>query len=428
MRTVEVDFLAPHRPRHAGSPRQTEAKTRELLGWMQELGRVAPVHYQEPFRRGFSGQWDPSAEDFAADLRQAIAGGAAGWCLHNGDQREQPDGRPRRSFDLRKGRLFDRLDDEERAFLDQHLPKVLQEMLPGHKPTTQLTPAQHEQIDETSYAAQTQGEIVDGRPHARDPVTAIPVLTWEARLDWMNVREYGVKGDGATDDTAAIQAVLDRTVETDANYAESLRHRVVYFPAGRYRLTKTLVLAKSHGAWLVGHGRDTVLVWDGAEQGIMLWNNGATYAHYEGLTWGGQGKAAVGVEHKSMHYYETCMRYQHCAFLNFTEHGVLVGRGDEKVATAEMWFLNCLFRNCGNGVSFCNFNDYDNTFDGCQFEDCGVGVNSVKGNFYLRASRFFAVGIVTYSNSLRRTPAHCDSARHRAPSVSSVPCRGGTSR
>jgi hypothetical protein len=53
-----------------------------------------------------------------------------------------------------------------------------------------------------------------------------------------------------------------------------------------------------------------------------------------------------------------------------------------------MWFLNCLFRKCGNGVSFCNFNDYDNTFDGCQFEDCGVGVNSVKGNFYLRASRF----------------------------------------
>ncbi|MHB0957232.1 MAG: glycosyl hydrolase family 28-related protein [Pirellulaceae bacterium] len=218
---------------------------------------------------------------------------------------------------------------------------------------------------------------------------AIPVLAWEARSDWMNVRQYGVKGDGVTDDTAAIQAVFDRTVETDTNYAESLRRRVVYFPAGQYRLTQTLVLAKSHGAWVVGHGRDTVLVWDGAEQGIMLWNNGATYARYEGLTWDGRGTAAVGVEHKSMHYYETCMRYQHCAFLNFTEHGVLVGRGDEKVATAEMWFLNCLFRNCSHGVSFCNFNDYDNTFDGCQFEDCGVGVNSVKGNFYLRASRFW---------------------------------------
>lgn len=68
----------------------------------------------------------------------------------------------------------------------------------------------------------------------------IPVLTWEPRSDWMNVRDSGAKGDGTADDTPAIQAVLDRTPETNENYAESLRHRVIYFPAGRYRLTKTL--------------------------------------------------------------------------------------------------------------------------------------------------------------------------------------------
>lgn len=78
----------------------------------------------------------------------------------------------------------------------------------------------------------------------------IPVLTWEPRSDWMNVRDWGAIGDGVADDTAAIQAVFDRTPETDGHYAESLRRRVVYFPAGRYRLTKTLVLAKSHGAWI----------------------------------------------------------------------------------------------------------------------------------------------------------------------------------
>jgi hypothetical protein len=111
--TVGLDFLSPHRPRTAESPGQTEARTRECLGLMKELGRVAPVHHQEPFRRGYS-QWEPAAADFLADLRGAVAGGAAGWCFHNGTQRNTPDKEPRRSFDLRNRRLMDQLDSEER--------------------------------------------------------------------------------------------------------------------------------------------------------------------------------------------------------------------------------------------------------------------------------------------------------------------------
>ncbi len=113
---VRVDFLAPHRPRDAKSPGQTAAKTREYLGWMKELGRVVPVYYQEPFRRGFGG-WDPLAKDFLTDVRGAREGGAAGWCFHNGDRRAGPDGRPRRSFDLSTQTLFGQLDEQEREFL-----------------------------------------------------------------------------------------------------------------------------------------------------------------------------------------------------------------------------------------------------------------------------------------------------------------------
>lgn len=116
--TVGVDFLAPHRPRNADSPCQTEVRTREFLAWSRELGRELPVHYQEPFRRGF-GRWEPTARDFIADLEGAVAGGAAGWCFHNGDQRADPEGRPRRSFDLRDGSLFEQLDEEERAVLER---------------------------------------------------------------------------------------------------------------------------------------------------------------------------------------------------------------------------------------------------------------------------------------------------------------------
>jgi hypothetical protein len=85
---------------------------------MARLGKVVPVLFQEPFRRGF-GDWQPGAEDFLADLAGALAGGAAGWCLHNGHAADRPDGRPRRCFDLRpaEGRLIDQFDDLERAVL-----------------------------------------------------------------------------------------------------------------------------------------------------------------------------------------------------------------------------------------------------------------------------------------------------------------------
>jgi hypothetical protein len=118
LQEVRVDFLAPHRPREPGSPGQTEAKAGEYLGGMRALGRVVPLHYQEPFRRGYS-TWQPAAADFLADARGARAGAAAGWCFHTGDERSRPDGRPRRCFDLRDGSLFLQLDREERSAVDQ---------------------------------------------------------------------------------------------------------------------------------------------------------------------------------------------------------------------------------------------------------------------------------------------------------------------
>jgi len=114
--TAGLDFLCPHRPRHAESPQETEGRTRELLALMEKVGRAAPVHYQEPFRRGYT-EWEPAAADFVADLRGAIAGGAAGWCFHNGTQRSASDQEPRRSFDLSTRRLFDQLDEEELKFV-----------------------------------------------------------------------------------------------------------------------------------------------------------------------------------------------------------------------------------------------------------------------------------------------------------------------
>lgn len=111
--TVRLDFVSLHRSRARGSAQETEYATRRFLEKMNEMNRVAPVHFQEPFRRGYE-DWNPEAADFVTDLKGARKGGAAGWCFHNGAQRKSAGNSPRRSFDLREHRLYDQLDDIER--------------------------------------------------------------------------------------------------------------------------------------------------------------------------------------------------------------------------------------------------------------------------------------------------------------------------
>jgi len=117
---AELDFICPHRPRRAGSPGETAEMTAQHIARVKELGRLAPVHYQEPFRRDY-GTWQPELKDFITDLRNAKAGGAAGWCFHNGSRAGSEAERPRRCFDMRasEGRLMDQLDPVERDFVNQ---------------------------------------------------------------------------------------------------------------------------------------------------------------------------------------------------------------------------------------------------------------------------------------------------------------------
>ena len=66
--------------------------------------------------------------------------------------------------------------------------------------------------------------LTSNKLDTKPAITPLP-----AQTGWANARDLGVKGDGTTDDTAALQRVVDT-------------HRIVYLPSGRYKLTDTLRL------------------------------------------------------------------------------------------------------------------------------------------------------------------------------------------
>lgn len=227
---------------------------------------------------------------------------------------------------------------------------------------------------------------------AQTTLPDIPVLHWEARSDWINVKTDvtpAAIGDGRADDTAAIQHALDRlAIATHEGGPAPQGDAAVYLPAGTYRITHTLTLTGPIlGALIIGNGCDTRLVWDGEVGGKMLHLNGVAYSSFVGLSLEGRGKAAVGFYYNSDKRFQTEVTHRHLSFRGFTDCGIL-NDPTRQQALAETTFENCLFEECHRGVAFPQFNDYDYTFDGCEFRHCDTGIECVHGNFYARNCHF----------------------------------------
>ena len=96
-----------------------------------------------------------------------------------------------------------------------------------------------------------------------------------------NVKDYGAKGDGSTDDTSSINSALSAVIANGSG--------ILYFPAGKYIITSSLSFAIASGtnsiSWL-GDGQDaTVLHWPNAGGGITAnLSNQQHSVHFKGIT------------------------------------------------------------------------------------------------------------------------------------------------
>jgi hypothetical protein len=104
------------------------------------------------------------------------------------------------------------------------------------------------ELSDYTYKDSVVGYTAQTGPNANDPV----IRTVQQKLDdFADVRDFGAVGDGVADDTAAINRALYQLYCRESN---TQVRRTLYFPAGTYRITETIIIPTY--AKLIGEGAD----------------------------------------------------------------------------------------------------------------------------------------------------------------------------
>lgn len=160
----------------------------------------------------------------------------------------------------------------------------------------------------------------------------------------LSVRDFGAKGDGATDDTEAIQRALDAGVR---------EKKVVYLPPGRYRTTRGFrvesVVVQGAGMWystIINRRQDLTKKSGGVGFGVLgtsvfkdfaIYGDGTCRKDEEFAFWGTWGDGSL-VEN---------------IWIEKTQVGLWSGR-DRKPVSKNLTVRNCRFRNVfADGINLC---------------------------------------------------------------------------
>jgi hypothetical protein len=174
----------------------------------------------------------------------------------------------------------------------------------------------------------------------------------------ISVKDFGAKGDGVTDDTAAIQAAINAAMTgTGAN---------VYFPNGTYQVSSTLNIPNLVNGKSVFYGSGAVI--NSTFNGV-LFNNESLWVSFRDLTLSGPGKAnanSIGVQGTMYDWY-----FENVSVFNFAI-GIRANGGSHL-------YLKCFFGSNGKCIWPSNFANII-SIDSCYFSSSDYGLY-VPNNF-----------------------------------------------
>jgi len=100
------------------------------------------------------------------------------------------------------------------------------------------------------------------------PITTAQQRTLQKRLDdYVSVKDFGATGDDSTADVTAIQNAIDE-VYKDTDKDDTRSRRILFFPAGTYRINAALKIPPY--AHLVGEGPDKTIIRNSGNNAVMV--------------------------------------------------------------------------------------------------------------------------------------------------------------
>src|SRR5262245_2164370 len=202
---------------------------------------------------------------------------------------------------------------------------------------------------------------------------------------WKSVKDFGAKGDGVTDDTAAIQAALN-ALKPVRNSTWS----VLYFPAGTYKVTQMLTSTRDvHydylGAMIIGEDPNiTIIKWAGPTGGTLLYWEG-WYNKISRLTFDGSGTAAAALAQARQ--FSTYFQVSDLIFKDFSAACIDLGRSGD-TGIAEEFITRNRFYRCGMGVQVTTANSLDIYVWHNYFEDNNIAIQNSSGAYHAYENRF----------------------------------------
>ena len=221
------------------------------------------------------------------------------------------------------------------------------------------------------------------------PVGTSQQRTLQQRLDdYVSVKDFGAKGDDSTADVTAIQNAIDE-IYKDTDKDDTRSRRVLFFPAGTYRINAALKIPPY--AHLVGEGPEKTVIKNSGNNAVMVTmdddgNVGADIGN-SGATRPQQIQISSMTLRNTVAYGGVSLDRVKKAFFNnvefhgsyassgvdaSTSKGVTVNHSNASFTTYQVTFNQCQFRNFARLVDI-SYNATNFRFQACDFSTAYYG-------------------------------------------------------